>query len=629
MTDREIRDLLNIRNDETIILSAKEGLSRKFWESYSALANTGGGIIVLGARLLKHNVYELESEINLEEMKSRFLQDLNTIGNISCTELTTTEEVVVKSMDEKNLLCISVNRASREHRPVFTGHNPMVGSYRSNFNSIYKLSWDEVIGFYIDRSIKSFDSNIKLNFGLFDLDYESLHEYRTLFVKHNPNHEWSDLSLHPVDFWTRLNVLCRDRKTGYFGISIAGLLMFGTAQTLSDPELNINIQLEYRRYYSSVPQGEYEDRLQMDGSWTPNLFQFYQKVHGRITEGLIIESEPTKDTFQIMPSFTGNEEREVFEALKDAFVKVLIHADYRGQGGVLVERFFDRLEITFPGILSNNPENLRFSSASHYRNPLVQHMFNMIGIGDRGGSGFALITTAWSQQSWKPFKIHEHHNPSRVSLAFPIASNSSKAIFAQRMFQTDEALLHCRALQKYAIIIADIEGSVTNTRLQQMYDLPGYYISQALTQLVEFGKVYKEGILRGAVYRIPKLRSEKKLSIKLKDEQDSKSIKKKMLKEFIKRGLDEGLYDISSPVKQKDRMVKSEMHKIILEMCAIQELTANDFHFLFGNNAKGIRDNYLKPAVEAGELLLKYPENKTHPKQAYRTKPDPLKSLIY
>lgn len=624
MTDREIRDLLNIRNDETIILSAKEGLSRKFWESYSALANTGGGIIVLGARLLKHNVYELESEINLEEMKSRFLQDLNTIGNISCKDLTTTKKVVIKSMDEKKLLCISVKRASREQRPVFTGHNPMTGSYRSKFNSIYNLSRDEVIGFYIDRSLKSFDSNIKTNFSLSDLDYESTVEYRGLFVKHNPNHEWSDPGINQEVFLTKLNVLCKDRNTGHIGISIAGLLMFGKAQALSDPELNINLQLEYRRHQTRVSQLEYEDRLQMDGSWTPNLFQFYQKVYGRITEDLIIESKPTEVVSVLEPVFNGIEELQVFEALKNALVNALIHADYRCQGGVLVERFFDRLEISNPGVLTFNPEEIFSSTVSHCRNPLVQRMFNMIGVGNMAGSGFAIIRLAWTQQDWKPFKITEHHNPSRLTLTLPIASNSSNALLAQRMLQSDKDLFDYRAIQKYAIILADVEGSVTNTRLRELYKYNTLYVTEALENLTIYGKLYRKGNGRGVFYKIPEHRSEKKYYIQLQEKKKSDSIKTKTLKELKNRGLDERLYDVSLPARLKKRLNKPDLNKIIESLCEIQDLTADQLQFLIGRKARVIRNNYLTPAVNAGKLLLTYPDKINHPKQAYKLNPEPL-----
>jgi ATP-dependent DNA helicase RecG len=615
---------LNIRNDETIILSAKEGLSRKFWESYSALANTDGGIIVLGASLLKHNVYELESEINLEEMKSRFWQELNTIGNISCTELTTTNDVIVKPVVEERLLSISVKRASRIHRPVFTGHDPVTGSYGSKYTSIYNLSLDEVIGCYMDRSLKSFDSYIKTNLTLSDLDSKSLSEYRELFVKHNPNHEWSDSGLDPEEFWTKLNVLCKDRNTGHFSISIAGLLMFGTEQALSDPELRINLHLEYRRHQSRVSQGKYEDRLQMDGSWTPNLFQFYQRVHGRITEDLIIDPKPTKFKPEFAPVFLGNAELDIFETLKKVLVNALIQADYRGQGSVLVERFFDRMEISFSGTLSNNLEEPQITRATHCRNPIIQRIFNMIGIGDITCIEFEFLSDPWEQQGWHQFKLIQDYNPNRAILIVPIGSNSSKALVANRKFQTDKKLLDCAAIQKYAILLAEIEGFVTNSRLQQIYDLPSTSITKALKQLTRIGILYKKGNGRSAVYRITNLRTQKRASVHMQHKQNSKFIKKKDLNDLEEREMNIILESIALPAIQKERMSKPDLHQIIVEMCRRKELTAYDLHVYLDRKPRVLRNNYLTPAVRSGELLLKYPDNINHPKQAYRGKPEPL-----
>jgi ATP-dependent DNA helicase RecG len=622
MTDREIRDLLNIRNGEVIILSAKEGLTRKFWESYSALANTDGGIIVLGASRLKYNVYELESEINLEEMKSRFWQDLNTIGNISCTELTTTEEVVVKSVDGKAFLCISLKRASRIQRPVFIGHDPVIGSYGFDYPDVYNLSLDEVISCYIDRSLKSFDSYIKTNFSLSDLDSGSISEYRELFIKHNPNHEWSDSAFDPEDFWTRLNVLCKDRNTGHCGVSIAGLLMFGTAQTLSDPELNINLRFEYKRLSFRPLIGECEDRLEMDGSWTPNLFQFYKRVNGRITEDLFIDPKPTE--FKYTSSFSvENAELDLIKSLKNVLVNALIQTDYRGQGEVQVVRYFDCLLISFSGTLPNSFEELQLTSASHCRNPILHRMFNMIGIGDITCIDSEFLSNPWEEQGWHRIKLYQCYNPNTAILRVPIASNSSKALIANRKFQTDKKLLDCSAIQKYAILLADIKGFVTNRGLQHIYDLPSTSITKALIQLTKLGILFKEGNGRSAVYRITKLRTQKRASVRTQHKQNSKSIKEKDLTDLKERESTNTLERIAFPAIRKKRMAKPRLHEIILAMCRTQELTAYDLHLYLDRKPRFLRNNYLTPAVRSGELLLKYPDNINHPKQAYRGKPVP------
>ena len=36
------------------------------------------------------------------------------------------------------------------------------------------------------------------------------------------------------------------------------------------------------------------------------------------------------------------------EALREAVVNALVHADHRGQGGVVIERYPDRIELSNP-----------------------------------------------------------------------------------------------------------------------------------------------------------------------------------------------------------------------------------------------------------------------------------------
>lgn len=121
----------------------------------------------------------------------------------------------------------------------------------------------------------------------------------------------------------------RDRKTGTEGVTVAGLLMFGRDETLREGVPGYHV--DYRERLSDDPAERWSDRLTADGTWQPNLFQFYLRVVQRLVADL-------KLPFQLDADLFRKGETEVHEAIREALVNALIHADYNGQGAACRER---------------------------------------------------------------------------------------------------------------------------------------------------------------------------------------------------------------------------------------------------------------------------------------------------
>ena len=70
-----------------------------------------------------------------------------------------------------------------------------------------------------------------------------------------------------------------------------------------------------------------------------------------------------------------------------------------------------------PGYIRTGREQMLKGGISDPRNKALMKMFNMIGIGERAGSGVPDIYSVWENQGWEKPIVEEQYNPDRTILS--------------------------------------------------------------------------------------------------------------------------------------------------------------------------------------------------------------------
>ena len=132
---QDIRDRLDALMDkgegaEVEFKSARGGIPASLWESYSAFANTDGGIIVLGIQE-KNGTLALDglTEEAVTRYKKNFWDCAHNKEKVSVC-LPREEDVKMDVIDGSWFLTCRIPRASYEQRPVYLTPNPFGNTYR-------------------------------------------------------------------------------------------------------------------------------------------------------------------------------------------------------------------------------------------------------------------------------------------------------------------------------------------------------------------------------------------------------------------------------------------------------------------------------------------------------------------
>jgi len=577
--------------------SANGGLPLSLWESYSAMANTSGGIIFLGVEN-DRTVSGIDKAL-LPKFKKNFWDNIGNRGKVSINLLTENNLKEVLCEDERSILAIRVPRASRSQRPIYIGQNPMTGTYRRNYEGDYHCSEQEVKRMMSDSSEETADSRILEGFTLDDLDTKSIQEYRQFFASHKPTHQW--LSESDIGFLGKLGGWKKDRNSGLEGITVAGVLMFGKDESIREaiPQYHVD-------YREKDPDMRWKDRVTIDGTWNANLFQFYLKVMGRLSQDL-------KLPFQLNENLLRKGESPVHEAIREALVNSIIHADYFGKCGVVIEKSRDRMEFSNPGSLLIPLDQLS-SGISECRNKLLQNMFMMIGAAEKAGSGIDKIYRGWESQHWRKPAVSENFEPDRVRWILAMISLIPDESLVRLQGYFGAKFQKLSQFEVQALVTADIEEYVDNARMCQITNLHSSDITKLLQSLVERGMLSQESKNRWARYRLNFLHKENH-SLHNKNhflDKESQSLHKEFSAEELML-----LRSIAAPAIETKRLDPKSTEEIIKKLCKNRWLTKKQISDFLNRNSESLRSRFLAPMVEHKILRLRDPQNPNRVDQAY------------
>ena len=463
---------------------AQGGLPRSIWETYSAFANTLGGIILLGVEERSDKSLHAINLPDPEKLIKEFWDIANNPQKVSINILSS-KDVYIKDVDGNKIIVINVPRAERSYKPVYIDGNPISGTYRRNGEGDYKCTKEEYQAMVRDSSVKTQDMLVIEEMGMDVFNYESVRSYRMRMRLSRPGHVWE--SLEDEDFLLKLGAVGIGTD-GKKHPTSAGLLMFGN---------EYDIVREYNAYFLDY-QEQYDDKtrwtdriISSSGDWSGNVYDFYFRVYNKLIQDIKV---PFK-----MNGGERVDDTPVHQALREALVNCIVNADYYGRQGLVIIKKRDKITFSNPGNFRIEIDAAKSGGVSDPRNGAMLKMFNLIDIGERAGSGIPNIYHVWKQQGWQEPVISEKFEPDRIKLSLTIRKAGDKKSAIKNRRQKSAI----KESKKDAIISYLTDNAQAKTsEIAEYIGLQPSRTRDYLKELVGDGIVVAEGENKNRIYRL-------------------------------------------------------------------------------------------------------------------------------
>ena len=490
----EILNLLKF--GERINLECKKAESKlpaSVWETYSSFANTDGGVILFG---VEEHMKETDAEkrfsfVSIHNPEQRLKDFWNTVNSekVSTNILVDANAGICKVMGS-TIMWIQVPQADYRQKPVYINGNPMKGSFKRNHEGDYHCTEEEVKAMLRDANESGNDGSLLIGYTMDDIDLNSLRSYRIEFEHRNPEHIWNGED--DKTFLKNMGGYVVDRTTQKGWLTPAGLLMFGKGVSIR--ERFDNIRMDYIDESNLVPGSRWSDRLTYDGMWENNLYNFVRQITPRLSAGI---KRPFK-----LEGMIRIDDTPIHKAIREAVVNMMIHSDYLITGVLKILK-------TDRGFVFSNPGNLKLPVQMIYegghsvaRNPRIQTMFRMIGLGDNVGSGFPTILNVWGAEQWRKPDLSQNEELHQVELKLWMISLMPPECTEYLYQLFGVAYKHLDKDSQIILGTAYLEGRVTNARMQSILELHSVEIGHILSGLVDKNMLIVDKKGRWTSYKI-------------------------------------------------------------------------------------------------------------------------------
>lgn len=461
------------------------GLPKSIWETYSAFANTLGGVILLGVEEHKDKTLHPVNLPDPEKMVKEFWEIVNNPNKVSVNILSE-KHVEIREVDGNYIIAIHVPRAQRYDKPVYIESNPMSGTYRRNGEGDYRCTGEEVQSMQRDAAIKAQDMNVLKNMELDVFDYDCIRRFRARMKNYRPGHAWEELETS--EFLYKLGAVGRSEDEKMHPTA-AGLLMFGYQHEIVKeyPDFLLDYQEQM-----DEEKGITDRIISSSGDWSGNLYDFYFRVYEKMIQNV-------KFPF-VLEMSNDNDEFSVKDALQEALANCLVNADYHGKHGVVIVRKRNQITFSNPGAFRIDIAEAKSGGVSDPRNTALIKMFNLIDVSEGGGRGIPYIFNVWKKQGWEEPTIIETFEPERITFSLAIRQRGIKRVRLKR--NDKRAVIKAVAYKNDIIEYLTHNVSADCAELASYLDLRSYRVKLLLGELLREDIIVAEGNTHGRIYKL-------------------------------------------------------------------------------------------------------------------------------
>lgn len=475
-----------IENYDIEYKTAKNQLPKSIWETYSAFANTEGGLIILGYDERSNEWTGVDDPIKLRD---DFLNTVNNPSKVSFNVICN-KDIIIEEYKDVQIVIIKVNEATYSQKPVYL--NSRLDNSYLRLGDGDRLANQSQLKAMITGSQEEVDTELLNNYDLNDLNLKTLDTYKEMLVQKSGNKKYDKMDYQAL--LIEIGAYKKDRSNNnLYKMTTGCLLFFGKYQSIRDRFPGF--QLDYFEKSSSLDI-RWDDRVSTGDMQYPdlNVFDFLLIVMDKL-------SLTTKDAFKIdsQSQLRLPFKKDLSESIREALVNSLMHAYYDADFPIKITTYQDYYEFINPGEMRITVPEFILGGTSKIRNTTISTFLRRIGISEKAGSGGPKI-----------FDVAE-----KYSLRLPEISRKQDRTIV-RIWKVDlfNSLSDLEDNEQMILKFIIENGSIARKQMIQELELGEYQYTKAINALLEQDLIIRLGNGPGTRYELPKNAEERAYAIK-------------------------------------------------------------------------------------------------------------------
>lgn len=459
----DLEELYAQGQGETLAFEVEGAPAMRLAETFSALANTEGGTVLLGIDSSTETVKGIRE---LDTAREKALA-----AGLRCEPPLVLPRPATFMLDGKPVLYVTIP-SGLPHAYALRGKY-MAREGKKN----RALGPRQLRDLLRNRGEGNFEVQVLPGATLDDLDRERAHAYARVFLnEESARHRWDEATL---DLLYRRG--CLTKESSAYRPTVAGLLLFGREPQRLLPSAEILLAR-----YNGTEMSDTFIREAARGALPEQIRAAEAFLMTNMRKGARIAE------------FKREEKPEYpLSAVREVIVNAVAHRDYQIRGEeIRVLMFTDRIEVYSPGRLPGHITVENIVEERFARNEVIVQALTDLGFVERLGYGIDRILRQMNEAGLPKPAFAETANGFRVTLR-GAGENFVSADFDRERYRN----LPLNERQNAALQFLHKNGRITNREYHELYeDVSDETIRRDLADLVDAGLVIKMGDRRGTYY---------------------------------------------------------------------------------------------------------------------------------